>query len=51
VISHRFVTVRMAKHIVVLEHGRILEQGSHAELIDAGGAYAKMFALQAEGYR
>ena len=51
VISHRFPTARLAERIVVLEHGRVIEQGSHAELIAANGDYARMFALQAEGYR
>ncbi|MEV8510703.1 ABC transporter ATP-binding protein [Dactylosporangium sp. NPDC051484] len=46
-ISHRFSTVRRADHIVVLADGRVLEQGSHAELVAAGGRYAEMFALQA----
>jgi ABC-type multidrug transport system fused ATPase/permease subunit len=51
VISHRFSTVRMADQIVVLELGRIVEQGSHDELIALGGKYAHLFNLQAEGYR
>jgi ATP-binding cassette, subfamily B, bacterial len=52
VISHRFPTVRMARHIVVLDHGTVVEQGSHDALVGiAGGKYARMFALQAEGYR
>jgi ATP-binding cassette subfamily B protein len=51
VISHRFPTVRMASRIVVLEKGRIVEQGSHDALVASGGKYARMFALQAEGYR
>ncbi|HEX3344106.1 MAG TPA: ABC transporter ATP-binding protein, partial [Polyangiaceae bacterium] len=51
VISHRFPTVRMARNIVVLDHGTILERGTHDELVAKEGQYAKMFALQAEGYR
>ena len=50
-ISHRFPTVRMADRIVVLEGGRIIEEGTHAELLSAGARYARLFALQAEGYR
>lgn len=50
-ISHRFPTVRGADHIVVLADGAIVEQGSHEALVAAGGRYARMFALQAEGYR
>jgi ATP-binding cassette, subfamily B, bacterial len=51
VISHRFPTVRMARKIIVLEHGALVESGSHAELIALGGRYARMFALQAAGYQ
>ncbi len=50
-ISHRFSTVRMADQIVVLDQGRIVERGSHAELMALGGHYAQLFALQARGYR
>ena len=50
-ISHRFSTVRMADRIVVLENGRILELGSHEELMKHNQVYAHLFNLQAEGYR
>lgn len=50
-ISHRFSTVRMADHIVVLDHGRVSEHGSHEELLAKGGRYAVLFELQAAGYR
>ncbi len=50
-ISHRFSTVRMADRIVVLENGRIAEEGSHDQLIALGGRYAGMFELQASNYR
>jgi ATP-binding cassette subfamily B protein len=50
-ISHRFSTVRMAEHIVVLEYGRVLEEGSHEELLARRGRYAELFELQAAGYR
>ncbi|MFL2841059.1 MAG: ABC transporter ATP-binding protein [Pseudohongiellaceae bacterium] len=51
IISHRFSTVRMADHIIVLEKGQISEQGSHQELIDLNGHYATLFHLQAKGYQ
>ncbi|MEO1653050.1 MAG: ABC transporter ATP-binding protein, partial [Bacteroidota bacterium] len=50
-ISHRFSTVRMADRILVLQKGRLLELGSHEELLAEGGLYAELFNLQAEGYR
>jgi ABC-type multidrug transport system fused ATPase/permease subunit len=50
-ISHRFSTVRRADHIVVIENGRIIERGTHEELMRMQGRYATLFSLQAEGYR
>jgi ATP-binding cassette subfamily B protein len=50
IISHRFSTVRKAKKIMVLDHGRMIESGTHSELIKRGGLYKEMFELQAEGY-
>ena len=50
-ISHRFSTVRMASQIVVIENGRIIERGSHDALMALDGHYARLFLLQAEGYR
>jgi ATP-binding cassette, subfamily B, bacterial len=49
-VSHRFSTVRMADRIVVLEQGRIVEVGSHSELMAKGGLYERMFNLQASSY-
>ncbi len=50
-ISHRFSTVRMADRIVVLEGGRLVEEGSHSQLVALGGRYAAMFEMQAASYR
>jgi ATP-binding cassette subfamily B protein len=50
-ISHRFSTVRMADRIIVLEHGEVTEMGTHQSLVDLDGMYAKLFNIQAEGYR
>jgi len=50
-ISHRFSTVRMADRIVVLENGRIAEDGNHETLLNLGGRYAEMFEMQAARYR
>jgi ABC-type multidrug transport system fused ATPase/permease subunit len=49
-ISHRFSTVRHADRICVLEHGRVIELGSHQELMAQGGRYQTMFELQAKRF-
>jgi ATP-binding cassette subfamily B protein len=49
-VSHRFSTVRMADLIVVVDGGRIAEQGTHAELVARGGIYAELYGLQAAAY-
>ncbi len=51
IISHRFSTVRLADQIAVLEGGKLVELGSHDELVAKGGRYAGLFELQARGYR
>lgn len=51
IISHRFSTVRLADRIAVLEHGRMIELGSHEALLAADGQYAHLFKLQARGYQ
>jgi len=50
-VSHRFSTVRNAGKINVLEHGQVVESGSHDELMARAGEYAKLFQIQARGYR
>ena len=50
-ISHRFSTVRMADTIVVLQDGKIIEKGTHEDLVALGGRYAQLFEMQAAGYR
>lgn len=49
-ISHRFSTVRMADKIIVMDKGRIVEEGTHQDLLGKEGYYASLFKLQAEGY-
>ena len=51
VISHRFSTVRMADDIIVLDAGKVIEEGGHHDLVARGGRYATLFGLQAAGYR
>jgi ATP-binding cassette, subfamily B, bacterial len=51
VISHRFSTVRMADRIIVLGDGRVIEEGTHEELLARDGLYAELFEMQAAGYR
>jgi ATP-binding cassette, subfamily B, bacterial len=51
IVSHRFSTVRRANRIIVLDHGHVVEEGSHAVLIKRHGLYHEMFSKQAEGYR
>lgn len=50
-ISHRFSTVKNADKIIVLDGGKIVEEGPHKDLIELGGKYAKLFKLQAEAYQ
>lgn len=50
-ISHRLSTTKLADRIIMLENGRIIEEGSHEELMELGGQYAEMFHMQAEKYR
>jgi ATP-binding cassette subfamily B protein len=50
IISHRFPTVRMADRILVLEHGQVIEDGTHAQLVQQGKTYAHLYQLQASGY-
>jgi ATP-binding cassette subfamily B protein len=51
IISHRFSTVRIADHILVMDQGKIMEEGDHASLLALGGQYATLFELQAKGYQ
>ena len=50
-IAHRLSTLRLADRVAVLADGRVIEQGSHDELMKLGGRYARLFELQARAYR
>ena len=50
-VSHRFSTVRMADLIVVLDGARVVEVGSHDQLMALGGRYSTLYRLQVDGYR
>ena len=50
-VTHRFGTVHMADHIIVMDDGQVVESGDHQQLIAQHGIYAELFALQAAGYR
>ena len=50
IVSHRFPTIRLADRIVVLDEGQIVEDGSHDDLINRNGMYARMFNLQAQPF-
>jgi ATP-binding cassette subfamily B protein len=50
-ISHRFSTVKIADRIYVMENGRIIESGSHVELLEREGKHAQLYSLQAQCYR
>jgi ATP-binding cassette subfamily B protein len=50
-VSHRFSTVRMADLIVVIDDGKVVEHGSHEELMALGGLYAELYGIQARAYR
>lgn len=51
IISHRFSTVRTADRILVLDEGKIIEDGNHASLMEKKGVYAELFEIQAQGYK
>jgi len=50
-VTHRFSTVAAADLVVVLDQGRVAEHGTHEQLLAAGGHYARLYGMQAQGYR
>lgn len=50
-VSHRFSTLRQAEHIIVIDNGRVIEEGSHEALMEKQGRYAELFTLQAKAYQ
>jgi ABC-type multidrug transport system fused ATPase/permease subunit len=51
IIAHRLSTIRRADQILVLDEGRVLERGTHAELVNRGGLYAELYRIQGDGLR
>jgi ATP-binding cassette subfamily B protein len=51
IVTHRLGSVKLAGRILVMKRGRLVEQGTHAELIKAGGEYARLYAAQEQWYR
>jgi len=50
-IAHRLSTIARMDRLIVLDHGRVVEEGSHAQLLDAGGAYARLWRRQSGGFQ
>jgi len=51
IVSHRFSNIKQADQILVLDHGRLIEQGNHRELMMAGGVYASLYTLQSAAFQ
>jgi ABC-type multidrug transport system ATPase subunit len=51
IVTHRLGSVKLAGRILVMKRGRLVEQGTHAELIESGGEYARLYAAQEQWYR